>query len=246
MKRVLNVNGFEYEAEYSEAEISTILKPLLKRMTDIYIDKNERIIVFLAAPPAVGKSTLALFLECISQEEENLIEMQSLSLDGFHHKSEYLENYKISYLGDEIPLKDIKGMPETFDFEKFLTYLKNLKTRNENWPIYDRQKHDVVDDALKITKNIVLIEGNWLLLDEDQWSQLVSYCDYSIFIEADESILKERLINRKIRGGLSYETALEFYERSDKKNIQRVLKNRVKADINLSIEKIGDKLILKK
>ncbi len=246
MKKILNINGFEFEAEYSDAEVSTILIPLLEKMTALHDSKNERIVVFLAAPPAVGKTTLAVFLEKLSQEKSEFCEIQHLSLDGFHHKSNYLKEHKINYLGDDIYLNDIKGMPETFDYDKFLMYLKKLKSSNDKWPIYDRKSHDVIEEVVEITKDIVLIEGNWLLLDEERWNQLVKYCDLSIFIEANKTMLKERLVNRKLQGGLSYDAALDFYERSDKKNIQRVLKNRIKADINLSMVKNGEKMKLQK
>jgi len=246
MKKSLNINGFEFEAEYSDAEVSTILLPLLGKMTALYHAKNERIVVFLAAPPAVGKTTLAVFLEKLSQEENEFCEIQHLSLDGFHHKSNYLKEHRMNYLGEDICLNEIKGMPETFDYDKFLEYLKKLKSSNDQWPIYDRKSHDVIEGVVQITKDIILIEGNWLLLDEERWNQLVQYCDLSIFIEANEAMLKERLVNRKLQGGLSYDAALNFYERSDKKNIQRVLKHRIKADINLSMVKDGEKMILQK
>ena len=72
-------------------------------------------------------------------------------------------------------------------------------------------------DKVEVTSHIILIEGNWLLLNEGDWRGLKSFCDYSIFIEVQENILKTRLIQRKIKGGLTQGEALEFYERTDKK-----------------------------
>ncbi|MFT9497628.1 hypothetical protein, partial [Anaerosolibacter sp.] len=121
--------------------------------------------------------------------------------------------------------------------------INNLKNNNVQWPIYDRNLHDVVEDQILVAKDIVLIEGNWLLLNEDGWKDLIGYCDYSVFIKADESMLKNRLVERKIRGGLSEEKSVEFYERSDSKNIKRVLEHSLKADLELELIKNGKYVI---
>ena len=133
------------------------------------------------------------------------------------------------------------GMPETFDLEKFKKCLQDIQYKNIKWPIYDRNIHEPVIDKLEVTADIILIEGNWLLLDQDKWRELKSFCDYSIFIEAEENLLKNRLIERKIKGGLTQYEALEFYERTDKKNVIRVMKNRLAADLTLEMLESGEK-----
>ena len=167
---------------------------------------------------------------------ENVLPIKHLSLDGFHHKNKYLKNNKIKKFGKEIYLSEIKGMAETFDLEKFQRYLDKLKKEDIKWPIYDRKLHDVVEDQIHVKSEIVLIEGNWLLLDEPGWRELVNKCDYSIFISAKEEQLKERLINRKIKGGASPKEALNFYQSSDKKNVTRVMENRIDSDVVLKLK----------
>ena len=66
MKKSLNVNGFSLEAEYEDRFVRETLIPLLTELSDAYFRKRKRQIVFLAGPPAAGKSTLALFLEYLS------------------------------------------------------------------------------------------------------------------------------------------------------------------------------------
>ena len=85
-----------------------------------------------------------------------------------------------------------------------------------------------------------MIEGNWLLTDEEKWRDLKDFYNYSIFIYADEDLLKQRLIQRKMRGDLSYEEALRFYEKSDSVNVRRVLKNHIPADVELIMKANGD------
>ena len=48
-------------------------------------------------------------------------------------------------------------------------------------------------------------------------------------------MLKERLIKRKIMGGLSEEEAVNFYQKSDSLNVRRVVNNSLEADLNLEL-----------
>ncbi|EFP62841.1 fructose transport system kinase domain protein [Erysipelotrichaceae bacterium 3_1_53] len=75
------------------------------------------------------------------------------------------------------------------------------------------------------------------MLQEEGWKQLKQFCDYSIFIKAEEDMLKERLIERKIKGGLTRRKAEEFYEHSDGRNVQRVLQYSMPADLTLRLSK---------
>ena len=49
-------------------------------------------------------------------------------------------------------------------------------------------------------------------------------------IKTDLPILKKRLIQRKIQGGLSLEAVTAFYEKSDSYNVLRILNNSDFAD----------------
>ena len=35
-----------------------------------------------------------------------------------------------------------------------------------------------------VTAPVVIVEGNWLLLDDERWRTLMEYCDFSLFIRA--------------------------------------------------------------
>ena len=227
MKReyTLNINGFEMNVSYHDQTIKEIFLPLLREWTKLQEEKQKRILIFLAAPPGTGKSTLSQFLEYLSRTESGVMEIQAIGLDGFHFHQEYLETHQILVDGEMVPMKNVKGCLETFDIEKLLVKLEQLKESDTMWPIYDRNLHDVVEDAVQVTKEIVLIEGNWLLSNEGAWTDLRKWCDDSIFIFADEKDLAERLIMRKMKGGLSRKDAEIFYHNSDKKNVERVLAN---------------------
>ena len=237
---LFKVNGFEMTAIYNEDTIQKVFLPLLKQLQQLQKEKKERIIVFMAAPPAVGKTTLCEFLEYLSKQDQELTDIQALGLDGFHYHSDYINSHDAIVLGEKVPMKQVKGCPETYDTEKLRQKLEKIKTEDILWPIYDRNLHDVVEDQIKVEKNIILIEGNWLLLKEEPWKTMQQYADYKILILADEEMLKERLISRKEKGGLSREEAVAWYQNSDSKNVTRVLRDSLQGDLLLKVEEDND------
>ncbi len=245
MRVNLNVSGFDTLAEFPDQNVEHIHRPLVELFTQQHRAKlhqsqsNQRTIVFLCAPPGSGKSTLAAFWERLSLESCDLESLQVLPFDGFHYPNQLLDQKTTQRDGKEIPLRSIKGSYETFDLKELSNKLKQLKTDNPKWPYYDRNLHDPVQDAITVDKNIVVVEGNWLLLNEPEWQELKALADVSIFIDTKPEYLKERLVNRKVRGGKSLEEALAFYEQSDAINVNKVLTNSLSADITLFMHQDG-------
>ena len=239
-KYLFKVNGFEMTAVYNEDTIQKVFLPLLKQLQQLQKEKKERIIVFMAAPPAVGKTTLCEFLEYLSKQVQELTDIQALGLDGFHYHSDYINSHDAIVLGEKVPMKQVKGCPETYDTEKLRQKLEKIKTEDILWPIYDRNLHDVVEDQIKVTKDVILIEGNWLLLKQEPWKSMQQYADYKILILAEEEILRERLISRKEKGGLTRAETVAWYQNSDSKNVTRVLKDSLKGDLLLKVEEDND------
>ena len=240
----LNVNGFDIEAHFSQENIDELFMPLLRMLSDMQKAKRQRLIVYLAAPPGTGKTTLSIFLEWLSgsyleKPSNSIKKIQALSIDGFHYPQAYIKNRNIVRDGKTMPMQSVKGSPETFDLKKLSNCIKLLQTQDIKWPIYDRNLHDIVDDAVLITEDIVLIEGNWLLLDDTGWRELKTFCDYSIFIVAKENMLKQRLIQRKILGGQNAKMATDFYNQSDCVNVTRALNSRLTSDYELMLSQDG-------
>ena len=226
----MTVNGLPQRIRYNEATVEGLFLPLLHRLAALQAEKGGRLLVFLAAPPATGKSTLLQFLERLTQEQDDLTRIQPLGMDGFHHPNRYLETHTILRDGVEIPLKSIKGAPETFDVALLAAKLRAAKEGATPFPVYDRRIHDVVPDALIADAPILLIEGNWLLLDEEPWCDLRALADYTLRIDAPPAFLRDRLIARKVQGGGSEAEATAFYDASDRKNVERFIAHAGRAD----------------
>ena len=224
------VNGLPQKIRYNADTVEHLFLPLLRRLTEMQRAEARRILVFLAAPPATGKSTLAQFLEQLSRTEEDLPPVQALGMDGFHYPNRYLAAHTILRDGEKIPLTSIKGAPETFDVPALAAKLGAAREESVTFPVYDRRIHDVVPDAVTADAPILLVEGNWLLFDEEPWRDLCGLADHRLRIDAAPELLRDRLIARKVQGGSTTEDAVAFYEASDAPNILRFAAHAGAAD----------------
>lgn len=232
------INGLKQEVKFSSEAVEKVFKPFLKKLGELHAMMDRKIVAYIAAPPGAGKTALAQFLEKISREEKFLPPIRALGLDGFHHTADYLKKNTVKLDGEEILLNDIKGAPETFDVDNLQFKLREVRQEGTDWNIYDRKIHDVVHNVLSVEDEIILLEGNYLLLKDPHWTNIRVLADYTVFIKAAPELLKERLILRKVQGGLSHEEAEKFYFASDGKNVERVLKN--SAEANETWKLLGD------
>ena len=241
IEKRFTINGMEVDARYSESAVSGIFLPLLKKLTDLQHAKGRRILAMLAAPPGAGKTTLLNFLEVLSREQADLEEIQVIGMDGFHRRQDVLVKRMIERDGQMIPMVRIKGAPVTFDLELLTERLKRVAAgENCGWPLYNRLLHNPVENALTVDRSIVLIEGNYFLLDEPGWRSLAKFANYTVSIKAEESFLRDRLIDRRIRSGVPEDAAIEFVDFSDMPNVRLCLERSGPADLQLTIDADGE------
>lgn len=240
MEFIRKINGLEVNALYSEESIQNIFLPLLKRLTGMQKELNRRIIVMLAAPPAAGKSTLVSFLQYLSEITPEVTPVTAIGMDGFHRYQDYLLNHTTIRNGEEILMVKVKGAPETFDLEALTQRIQRLISDDVcPWPEYSRTIHNPVEGAIQVQGDIVLIEGNYLLLDLPGWKELKQLADYTISIRAKEADLRERLINRKQREGVNPTEAVKFVDNSDLPNARLCIAHTAETDLILNLEKDG-------
>ena len=230
------INGIEVRACYSEHAEKEIFLPLLSRLDALQKTRGRRILVMLAAPPGAGKSTLLSFLSRLSAGR-----IQAIGMDGFHRRQEYLKTHFVERDGRRISMVEIKGAPITFDLEKLTEKIRRVAAGDVcGWPAYDRMLHNPVENAVKVDSDLVVLEGNYLLLDEDGWRELRRYADFTVSVSANEELLRERLIARRIKTGVEEEAAIRFVDFSDMPNVRLCREKMLPADLQLFIDDAGE------
>ena len=237
----IKVNNLDVEAQFDMQKIEEVFLPLLRKWTAMREELGRRIIVMLAAAPGAGKSTLSLFLEQYSKSRSDVTDIQAVAMDGFFYYPDYLKTH---FFPDGItPLQDMKGAPETYDVPYFISKIKEAKEKDVSyWPIYNRARHCPEEDGLVVDGRIVLIEGNYLLLEEEPWRHVKDLADDTIFIYAEPDSLKERLVGRKMQSGYDAEFSDTFFYHVDRVNAVRINKNSAPGNTNLCMTAEGDYL----
>lgn len=240
MKKDLMINGIRVEAIFRDEDVSGIILPLLEDLREMQKNKGGRLIAMIAAPPGAGKTTFTRFLEELAREALPGIRLQCAGMDGFHRRQEYLISHSLPIDGRQVPMVEVKGAPETFDLQRLRDRIARV-ARGETcgWPGYDRHLHNPVEDETMIDCDILLLEGNYLLLEEDSWSDLSDHADYTIFLRAEEDMLRERLVGRKEASGNTRAKAEKFVDFSDMRNVRRCLERSKEADLTLRILEDG-------
>ncbi|MBO6724985.1 MAG: nucleoside/nucleotide kinase family protein [Rhizobiaceae bacterium] len=185
---------------------------------------RDRFLVAVAGAPGSGKSTLAAQLvELLAEAPAALVPM-----DGFHFDNQVIERRGL--------LKR-KGAPETFDFDGLKAMLMRLRTGGADVavPVFDRAADLARASAAIVAANdrIVIVEGNYLLLDEVPWNTLAELFDCTIFLDVPRGVLAHRLVQRWLDHGLPEAEARERAFSNDMVNVERVVASRRQPDVEV-------------
>lgn len=185
---------------------------------------GARKLIALAGPPGSGKSTAADRL-C-----NHLIRLGRsaavLPMDGYHYDDAVLTARGL------LPRK---GAPETFDVAGFGHMLKRLRDNEEPEvavPVFDRSLEISRAGARIIpsTVDLVIVEGNYLLLEREPWAALRPLFDTTVRLNASEEALRQRLTRRWVNAQLSDDDVRHKVENNDLPNCWTVLRESGPAD----------------
>ncbi len=157
-----------------------------------------RLVVALAGPPGAGKSTLAEAVAArLNAGRPGFCAI--LPMDGFHYDDLLLE---------PLGWRPRKGAPHTFDVGGLAATLRRLRDNGEDAvavPVFDRAIEIARAGARLIPRGtaVVLVEGNYLLLDAAPWRDLRPLFDLAAMVAVRRETLAQRLSARWRGFGLS-------------------------------------------
>ena len=185
-------------------------------------DGPGRFLVALAGPPASGKSTLAARLAADLSPGARVVPM-----DGFHY-----DDAVLTARG----LRARKGSPPTFDAAGFVHLIRRLRTEDEvAIPIFDRSMElsRAAADVVGPEDRILIVEGNYLLLDQAPWNALPALFDLTVFLDVPEAELVRRLTARWRDHGKDDAAARDWIASNDLPNALTVIRESRPAEIVL-------------
>lgn len=208
LKPLLGINE-----ELSLDEVRTIYLPLV-RLINYYIDENIRrqnvlrrflgeqstnvpYIISIAGSVAVGKSTSARILQSLLSHWPKQRRVDLITTDGFLHPLAYLQEHNLLHK---------KGFPISYNTPLLIRFLADIKSGKPNVtaPIYSHLTYDIIPDQFNVIDqpDILILEGlNVLQPNRNQANELFvsDFVDFSIYVDAEEDLLKEWYIHRFLK-----------------------------------------------
>lgn len=171
---------------------------------------GQRKLLGLIGPPAAGKSTLSQALGAAFPGVSSVVPM-----DGYH-----LAQVELERLGRAAR----KGAPDTFDSAGYAALLRRLRTQRPGEIVYApdfrREIEEPVAGAIPVfpETQLVITEGNYLLLDSDHWPEAAAQLDEVWYVAIDDDLRNERLLARHMHFGRSRDAALAWMAATDTPN----------------------------
>lgn len=189
---------------------------------DALMAGGGRRILGIAGLPGSGKSTLAeQLLASLGDQAVNV------PMDGFH-----LANAELRRLGRA----ERKGAPDTFDTGGYVALLKRLRAPVEGEVVYAPRFHREIEESIAgevvvpASARLIITEGNYLLMEEGGWAAVRPLLDEVWFVDVDDELRLQRLLERHMQFGRSREAAQHWIETTDEPNARRIAATAHRAD----------------
>lgn len=189
---------------------------------------HRQVVIGVAGIPGSGKTTLS---QTVSQK----IGPQAtfVPIDGFH-----LTRAALSAMPDPEEAHARRGAAFTFDAGKYLNLVRELRapiSSHTVWaPSFDHAVKDPKerDIAVRPEHKIVVMEGNYVALDQDVWRDAAKLFDELWFVEVDFQVARKRLAERHLRAGIvnTIEEGDKRAVKNDLVNGEEIVKHLLKVD----------------
>lgn len=200
------------------------LNTVIARVLDTPARETRKMIAVVGAPGA-GKSTISAPLMAGLAKAGARVAV--IPMDGYH-----LDDRILGPRGD-LPRK---GAPHTFDVGGFRAVIDRVARGDTVYiPVFDRSREIAIAGAEEIGAEIdtVVVEGNYLLLQDGDWAGIKDRWDISLFLDVPEEVLERRLMARWRDLGMSEDQARTKVAGNDLINMRTVLDRSAPADITV-------------
>ncbi|KAF6229547.1 hypothetical protein HO173_011402 [Letharia columbiana] len=175
---------------------------------------SKRLLIAVSGIPGSGKTALAKLvtegLNAIHNEQApgcaSTPVATSVPMDGYH-----LSRAQLSAMPDPITAHHRRGAAFTFDDKAFLELVKELRkpllpeSKTVYAPSFDHALKDPVADDIQIhpSSRVVILEGNYLSLNQELWKEAAELMDELWFLEVDFETARRRLVVRHVVAGIA-------------------------------------------
>ncbi len=188
-------------------EVAEVYLPLT-RLINLYVSATQNLhkvsstflgtiapkvpyVIGVAGSVAVGKSTFARILQNLLERWPDHPKVDLITTDGFLYPNAELERREIMHR---------KGFPDSYDTKQLLQFMRAIKSgKKASAPVYSHVVYDIVpDECVTIDQpDILILEGLNVLQVGTEANEFVSdYFDFSIYIDAQESIVRDWYVDR--------------------------------------------------
>ena len=192
-------------------------------------------VVGLAGPPGSGKTTLAETLTTALRVRLGDVAVAQVPMDGFH-----LADVELARLG----LSGRKGAQETFDAAGYAELLARIRRGSADIvyaPSFGRDLEQPIAGAIPVHPGVqvVITEGNYLLLDLPQWRAVATHIDEIWYCATESNTRVGRLVNRHVHFGKSPGAAQRWVAEVDEPNARLIESAAHRADVTVDMSRIG-------
>jgi type I pantothenate kinase len=234
-------------------EVEAIYLPL-SRLLNLYVQASQKLfhasnmflhrhelkvpyVIGVAGSVAVGKSTSARILRRLLSRWPSHPKVDLVTTDGFLMPNEVLQREG---------LMNRKGFPESYDLQRILRFMSDIKSgeRDVEAPLYSHLTYDVLPDKTQLVDqpDILIIEGINVLQtgrpsrDGRGIPNTSDFFDFSIFIDAEETDLRQWYIERffSLRNGAFRDPQSYFHRYASMSDDEAIaMATRIWESINL-------------